>query len=71
MLSLPILDDKPEDINIYDVKKNKTKIIEYRQMYIERFVNFIFRCEELSDSSDMIVHRLGIHEELWEFVKNV
>lgn len=43
MLAMPLLDDKPENMNIYDVKKNKTKIIECRQIYIERFVNFVFR----------------------------
>lgn len=45
MLAVPLLDDKPDDMNIYDVKKNKTKIIQYRQTYIERFINFVFRSE--------------------------
>jgi hypothetical protein len=31
-------------MNIYDIKKNKTKIIECREIYIERFVNYILRC---------------------------
>ncbi len=34
MISIPILDDRPEEMNLYDAKKNKTKIIECRQIYI-------------------------------------
>ena len=44
---LPTLDEKPETMNYYDIKKNKTKIIEYREIFIERFVNYILRSPNL------------------------
>ena len=44
---LPTLDEKPEAMNYYDIKKNKTKIIEYREIFIERFVNYILRSPNL------------------------
>jgi len=43
MLTIPTLDDKPSSMGIYDVKKNRTEIIESRHIYIERFINFLLR----------------------------
>ena len=34
LLNIPLLDEQPESMSYYDIKKNKTKIIEYRQIYV-------------------------------------
>ena len=68
LVSLPVLDEHPDKLTYYDIKKNKTKIIEYRQIFIERFVNFLFRSEELIHDLLFIAKSLHINEYFWKFL---
>lgn len=68
LLNAPLLDDRPETMNYYDVKKNKTKIIQYRQIYIERFLNYIIRCDELIKELEDIANKLRVNYQLWKYV---
>ena len=54
-------------MNFYDIKKNKTKIIEYRQIYIERFLNYIIRSEALLKELEDIAKILKINYQLWKY----